>query len=191
MWRFTFSAVLTCLLCGCSWWLVQRPATLLSAADGAKSEVKVQIQDWAATQKLVAAKKGKIVVLDAWSTSCIPCIQEFPNLVALQKDLPKEVACISLNLDYIGVKNKPPEYYREKVLKFLVKQDAAFDNILCSEESEQMFEKLEIPSIPAVFVYDRSGKLVKTFENSESQTEEDNFTYKDVRKLVDQLLKSK
>ena len=159
------------------------------AADKSAKEVKLQILDWEATQKLIASKKGKIVVVDAWSTSCIPCMKEFPNLVVLQQAHQGDVACVSLNLDYIGLKAKPPEYYRERVLKFLTEKEAAFDNILSSVESDVMFEKLEIPSIPAVFVYDRSGKLVKTFDNSDASTDEEGFTYKDVTALVEKLLK--
>jgi thiol-disulfide isomerase/thioredoxin len=186
--HFTLTMILAGLLCGGSISQMPRPAATVAAAEKAKTEVKVQILDWAGTQKLIASKKGKIVVLDAWSTSCIPCIKEFPNLVALQKKHP-EIVCMSLNLDYIGLKNKPPEFYQERVLKFLTKQEAAFDNILCSEEAEQVFEKLEIPSIPAVFVYGRDGKLAKTFDNSDAETEEEGFTYKDVTALVEELLK--
>lgn len=180
-----------CLAGGGLWRLTEQPSSIVVAADEAKSDVKLQILDWEATQKLIAGKKGKIVVMDAWSTSCVPCIKEFPNLVALQKSHAKDVACISLNLDYIGLKAKPPKFYEERVLAFLTKQKATFDNVLCSEEAEAMFEKLGIPSIPAVFVYDRNGKLVKTFDNSEAETEEDGFTYQDVTALVDELLKSK
>jgi hypothetical protein len=75
------------------------------------------------------------------------------------------------------------------VLTFLTKQEATFANVLCSEEAEQMFEKLGIPSIPAVFVYGRDGKLAKTFDNSEAETDEEGFTYKDVTALVEELLK--
>ncbi len=177
------------LLCCGSWWPIQPTSARLSAADGAKGEVKVQILDWDATQKLIAAKTGKIVVVDAWSTSCVPCIKEFPNLVALQKSHAKDVVCISLNLDYIGLKAKPPKFYEERVLEFLTKQRATFDNVLCSEEADAMFEKLGIPSIPAVLVYSRDGKLAKTFDNSEAENEEEGFTYKDVTELVDKLLK--
>ncbi len=49
--------------------------------------VELQILDWEGVQKLLASKKGKIVVLDAWSTSCVPCVREFPNLVGLHKRL--------------------------------------------------------------------------------------------------------
>ena len=174
---------LACITIACAaWW------SSPSAAED-KADVKVEILDWKGTQKLIAAKKGKVVVVDAWSTSCLPCIKEFPNLVALHNARRKDVACISLNLDYIGLKNKPPEFYQERVTEFLTKRKAAFDNVLCSEESEAIFEKLGIPSIPAVFVYDRTGKLVKTFDNSDAETEEDAFTYKDVNAFVDELLK--
>jgi thiol-disulfide isomerase/thioredoxin len=174
---------LSSLLCAGLWhW-----TSIASAADA--EDVKIQILDWKKTQKLIESKKGKIVVVDAWSTSCVPCIKEFPHLVELHQARQKDVACISLNLDYIGLKNKPPEFYRPRVTEFLAKQKATFDNVLCSEESEAMYEKLGIPSIPAVFVYDRNGKLVKTFDNSEAKSEDDAFTYQDVNAFVDQLLK--
>jgi len=180
----TLSIGIVCSLLACL-------ITMLPAADEKAVTVPIQILDWEATQKLVASHKGKIVVVDAWSTSCLPCIKEFPNLVALHKSHHKDVACISLNLDYIGLKAKPPEFYRERVLKFLTKHNATFDNVLCSEESEAMFEKLGIPSIPAVLVYDRTGKLVKTFDNAEAENEDEGFTYEDVTKFVDELLQAK
>lgn len=162
--------------------------TLLAADNEQKpADVKVQIMDLATTQKLIASKKGKIVVVDAWSTSCIPCIKEFPNLVALQKSHAEDVVCVSLNLDYIGLKTKPPEFYKERVLKFLTKQNASFDNVLCSEECEAALEKLGVPSMPAVFVYDRAGKLAKTFDNSDAENEDEGFTYKEVTAFVDEL----
>jgi thiol-disulfide isomerase/thioredoxin len=170
---------------------IHTPSSLLQpdaveAADAPKdAEVTLQILDWEGVQKLLASKKGQVVVLDAWSTSCVPCVREFPNLVALQKKLGKEVACVSLSCDYAGIKSKPPEFYREKVLKFLTKQNAKFDNVLSSLPAEETYEKLGIPSIPAVFVYGRDGKLVKKFDNSEIQSDDEEFTYADVTKVVE------
>jgi thiol-disulfide isomerase/thioredoxin len=159
---------------------------------GEKPKVALEIVNWEETQKRVAAHKGKIVVLDAWSTSCQPCMKEFPNLVKLhQKYGTKGVACLSLSCDYQGIKNKPPEFYRERVVRFLEKQGAGFQNLLASEPAEELYEKMELASIPAVFVYGRDGKLVKRFDNEQAKAEEDNFTYDDVNKLVEGLLKSK
>jgi thiol-disulfide isomerase/thioredoxin len=155
-------------------------------------KVSIEIVNWEETQKLVAAHKGKIVVLDAWSTSCQPCMKEFPNLVKLhQKYGGKGLACMSLSCDYQGIKNKPPEFYRQRVLNFLEKQEAVFQNLLASVPAEELYEKLELASIPAVFVYGRDGKLVKRFDNEQAKSEDENFTYADVVKLVDELLKAK
>jgi hypothetical protein len=115
-------------------------------------------------------------------------MKEFPNLVKLhQKYGGKDVICMSLSCDYAGIKSKPPEFYRERVENFLLKQGAEFENLLSSVPSEDLFEKMGLSSIPAVYVYGRDGKLVKRFDNEEAKTEEDNFTYADVTKLVEQL----
>lgn len=156
-----------------------------------KADVSVQILSWEQTQKLVAAHKGKIVVLDAWSTSCEPCKEEFPHLVELHKQHGKNVACVSLSCDYAGIKKKPPEFYRERVLKFLTAQGATFQNVLCSDPSDELFEKMDLASIPAVYVFGRDGKLAKRFDNDSIKSEDEAFTYKDVTVLVEKLLADK
>jgi hypothetical protein len=98
---------------------------------------------------------------------------------------------MSLSCDYAGIKNKPPEYYRERVLKFLDKEQAVFQNLLSSVPAEELFDKMGISSIPAVYVYGPDGKLAKRFDNEQAKTEEDNFTYADINKLVDELVKKK
>src|SRR5260370_30247430 len=163
------------------------------AKEGAKSKVPLKILDWDETLKLVAVHKGKVVVLDAWSTSCPPCMKEFPNLVKLhQKYGGKEVVCMSLSCDYAGIKNKPPEYYRERVLKFLDKQEAGFQNLLSSVPSEDLFDnKMKISSIPVVYVFGPDGKIAKRFDNEQAKSEDDNFTYADINKLVEELVEKK
>jgi thiol-disulfide isomerase/thioredoxin len=161
--------------------------------DSAKSKVSVKIVTWDETLKLVAEHKGKVVVLDAWSTSCPPCMKEFPNLVKLhEKYGGKEVVCMSLSCDYAGIKNKPPEFYRERVEKFLTKQGAEFQNLMSSIPSDELFEeKMKLSSIPAVYVFGRDGKIAKRFDNEQAKTEEDNFTYDDITKLVKELVAKK
>lgn len=157
-----------------------------------KSAVTVQIASWEETLKLIAGHKGKVVVLDAWSTSCQPCVKEFPNLVKLHKRYGgKGLQCMSLSCDFSGIKNKPPEFYEEKVLKFLTKQEATFQNILSNVPLDDLLDEMQLSSIPAVYVFGRDGKLVKRFDNEKAEKEEDNFTYADVTKLVEELLAKK
>lgn len=166
---------------------------VLIAADekpAADSKVTVQIASWQETLKLAQSHRGQVVVLDAWSTSCQPCMKEFPHLVELHKQHSgKGLVCMSFACDYVGIKNKPPEYYQERVLKFLTKQQATFKNILSNVPSDELFEKeMQIGAIPAVYVFGRDGKLVKRFDNDNVEKEEDVFTYKEVTKLVEELL---
>lgn len=156
------------------------------------SDVQLQLLDHAGVQKRIAENKGKIVVLDVWTTACPPCIREFPGLVKLHNKYPREqVACISLSLDYLGIKKSPPETYREPVLAFLQKQGASFDNILATESVDDMLDKMELGSPPAVYVYDRDGKLAKRFDNEQASSESDEFNYEQIGKLVAELIAKK
>ena len=133
-------------------------------------------------KRLIASHRGKIVVMDAWSTSCPPCMKEFPNLVALHEQYAGDrVACISLCSDYDGLGT--PDDVKDQVLYFLQKRKATFDNVLSSLESDALLDKLGIYNVPAVFIYDRSGELVKRFDTNSGE-----FTYDDVREYLADLL---
>ena len=162
-------------------------ASAATAATAPAESVTLQVFDYNGIEELIASKRGKVVVMDAWSTSCPPCLKEFPNLVAMQKKLGRDrLACISLSFDYEGI-GKPADV-RPKVLKFLESQQATLDNVLCSEESDVLYRRLKLTSVPAVFVYDRAGKLVKRFDNEDASTEADAFSYEQVESLVVELL---
>lgn len=165
------------------------PGADAKATDAAAPEVAIQILDYDETMKLVQGQAGKVVVLDVWNTSCDPCIREFPGLVALHKKHgPDKVACVSLSLDYFGGK-KGPEEVKEPVLDFLRKQGATFQNILASEETDKMLDKLEIDAPPVVIVFDQQGKIVKQFKD---ETGVGSFTYQDdIAPLVASLLQPK
>ena len=107
---------------------------------------------------------------------------EFPKLVAINKQYgPEKVACISLSFDYDG--SDKLDEVRPAVQKFLERQGATFDNVLSSVPSDELCKKLDLPSIPAVYVFGKDGKLVKRFEGAKA--------YDDVPALVDELLGEK
>jgi thioredoxin-related protein len=89
-----------------------------------------------------------------------------------------------VSFDYDGLGR--PEDMQGKVLDFLVKHQATFDNVLSTLESDQLLKKFKIYSLPAVLVYDRAGKLVKQFDTSSGAE----FTYVDVEAFVASLLES-
>jgi thiol-disulfide isomerase/thioredoxin len=164
-----------------------RPADATAGAATNEAEVKLQLLDWDGIQRLLARHRGKVVVLDCWSTSCEPCKVEFPNLVALhEKHSRNDLACVSLSFDYEGIGR--PEEQHSRVLAFLQEKQATFDNVLSSLESDALYAKLEIPSIPAVFVFDRDGRLHRRFDNRHASRNGGPFTYEHVSAVVDELL---
>jgi thiol-disulfide isomerase/thioredoxin len=157
------------------------------AADDEGPAVKVQFQGYEGVQELIKSHQGKVVVMDCWSTWCEPCKKEFPGLVALHKKYgPDKVACVSVCFDYEGLKKEKPEDYEPAVLEFLREQRASFDNVIANEPSDELYKKFDFPSVPAVFVYDRQGELVKGFQNRDAKAKP--FTYKDVDAEVASLL---
>lgn len=152
-----------------------------------RTTVQLTAATWEDTERQIAEFRGKIVVVDVWSTACEPCLREFPHLVELQEQHPDSIVCVALNSDYAGVRKKPPEFYRERVLKVLESKQAKVYNVLCTEPADELFTKLKIDSIPAVFVYNRDGELAAKFDHRTTNMGE--FTYAEhVNPMIARLL---
>lgn len=166
----------------------QKPVEEASKVDN--PDVKLTGGTWKDVQAIVEKNAGKIVVVDIWSTSCLPCMTEFPNLVEMHKKHHDRIVCISFNVDYVGIKSKPATVYEERVQEFLQKRDATCLNILSTTPSDEIFESLELPSIPAVYVYGTDGKMLKRFDDSLFVDGKDEaFNYKDdINPFVEKLL---
>jgi thiol-disulfide isomerase/thioredoxin len=160
-----------------------------TAAPAAAELPSVEILSWDQTQKRREEFRGKVVVLDVWSTYCDPCVREFPNLVALQKRFGDKLRCISFDTDYSGAVREPPESFRKLVLEFLSKHGAGrLLNVISSDPSEDFYNKIHLGGPPAVFVYDQTGKLVRRFDNSQVP-ETPELTYEhDIVPLVEKVL---
>ena len=125
----------------------------------------LQVLDFDGIQKLIAAHKGKVVVMDAWATYCPPCLRDFHHLVDLHKKYgPEKVACVSLSFDYGD--GATIDELKPKVQKFLDLQGATFDNIISSEDYDTLYRKFDLTAIPAVLVYGKDGKLIAMVEES-------------------------
>lgn len=112
--------------------------------------------DFAAT---VGKYRGKVVLVDYWATWCEPCKELFPHTVALSRELAGQ------GLAVIAVTFDEPED-EPGVLRFLTAQGAAFENLRTQTgASSRSFTEFGIETgvIPFMQLYDRAGKLRKTF----------------------------
>ena len=160
------------------------------------SNVTVGVASWEQTLELVKKNKGKVVVVDVWSTNCPPCMKEFPHLIELHHKYKDKgnVVCISVSLDNDGTleggaKNKE---LQEKVLEFLREQKAEIQNFICSETDEEFYtkQKPELGAIPAVFVFAKDGTLKERFDDTDTKRLGGAFTYaKHIFPMVAELVK--
>jgi thiol-disulfide isomerase/thioredoxin len=163
-----------------------RPAHAID--DAGRRGLEVAVVDHDGLMAAVASRRGRVVVLDCWSTSCPPCIREFPRLVALAAAHPDDVACLSLAFDYDGVGTAEDSLPR--VRQFLEKVGAHdVVNMLSREEADAIYRKLDLASVPAVFIWKADGTLAVRYDDDfASQSLGRPFTYDDVETTVRSLL---
>lgn len=143
-----------------------------SPKDSAESDgdIKVDLIDADGLEAAVARHKGNVVLVDCWATWCVPCVQGFPKTVALSRELePQGLRVISLSFD-----DPTDAETKGKVLEFLKKHDARFENFISrldlEREGAEAFA-IDGGSLPHYKLYDRAGRLVKTFSNSDPDEE--------------------
>jgi thiol-disulfide isomerase/thioredoxin len=141
-------------------------------------EIKLERLKWPQfKERLAAMKPAKYTLVDAWATTCAPCKANFPHLLQMhQKYASKGLAVISLCLDDATDKKAVSE-----AEKFLKETSAAFTNVLLDENYGEGFDKLDVSTIPAVFIFGQDGKEVKRFTMDDPSHQ---FTYDQVEKYV-------
>jgi thiol-disulfide isomerase/thioredoxin len=154
-------------------------ATPARAGDSSEGAVKLERLSWSDFQKRLASnKQAKWTLVDAWATNCGPCKENFPHLVEMHKKYgSKGLAVISLSLD-----DPTDAKAVADAEKFLKEKKATFTNVvLLGDDSGDGFDRLNISSIPAVFLYGPDGKEVKRFTMDDPNNQ---FTYDEVEQEV-------
>ena len=131
---------------------------------------------------LRAKHKGKVLVMNFWATWCTPCVQEFPDLVKLQKSYAtKGLDVVFVSIDDDDAKTK------QRVTSFLRKQKALPPSYIKSGGDDEQFINAVSSewsgAIPATFIYNKEGTLVKT------KAEE--LNYESLKALVEKTIRDK
>jgi thiol-disulfide isomerase/thioredoxin len=155
----------------------------------AAPHVPLAILDWDQVQERIRAQSGQLVVLDVWMTTCQPCKDEFPKFVAFaNKYADRGVACMSIDLDYDGIEGKPPEYFRERVQKFLDGQRAEFENVVLAVPCIDFLNLMDLHSSPTFLIYSTDGKLLEKLDGDSVAGGQEALTMEYVASVVDRHL---
>lgn len=109
--------------------------------------------DAAELDRVIAAHRGQVVVVDFWATWCTPCKQLFPHMVELEHRLAgRGLHVITVSLD---------ETEKESdVRRFLASQNTASENFISRNGASQA-AAIEFGlggGIPFLKFYDRQGR---------------------------------
>jgi len=109
----------------------------------------------------VAPERGKILVVDFFSTTCAPCIAELPELAAARADLGQ-----NSEIEFVLVASDrgrdTPNGFRSFVERHHIALPLAFDL------GGKAHDGLGFSGVPAIAVFDRAGKIRLTREGYNS-----------------------
>lgn len=127
-------------------------AALLLFADDDGPVAPQQSPSWSATglngnQYSAPSLKGQVVVLDFWSTTCLPCVQSIAQENVFVHDLTNKAIVIGLTSD-------DPGTVREFLQTHAMRAKIGFDAKGLAQAA------FKVPALPTAIVIDRFGNVV-------------------------------
>ncbi|HJX98014.1 MAG TPA: redoxin domain-containing protein [Chthoniobacterales bacterium] len=105
----------------------------------------------------LAPQRGKILVVDFFSTTCAPCIAELPHLAAVHADLAD-----NRDIEFVVVASDLGRDTPERFRSFI--ESRHIDLPLAFDLGGKAHDSLGLHGVPAIVVFDREGKIRLTRE---------------------------
>lgn len=120
------------------------------------SEITVQSVNEAQLREIISQRNNRILFLNVWATWCVPCREEFPDIVRLARDYQQK------GVDIIGLSADYSDEIDSKIVPFLRQQKVNFPVYVQNFENvDALINSLHSDwsgAIPATFIYDGNGK---------------------------------
>ncbi|UCF64366.1 MAG: redoxin domain-containing protein [bacterium] len=117
---------------------------------------KVELLGQDDLQKLINQRRDRILLINVWATWCIPCREEFPDLVQLAENYKdRQVDIVAISADY-------PDEIETKIIPFLKSQQVNFPVYVQNFENQEDFinflSREWSGALPASFIYNATGE---------------------------------
>lgn len=121
--------------------------------------------------EVIESYKGeKAVLINVWATWCAPCIEEFPDIVEIQRKYEDQLRVIFISADF-------PDS-RDRALKFLEDHNVDWTTYFKSGKDQQFIEALSDDwsgALPFTKILNKQGEVVASWENSASFSKFDKY----------------
>ena len=132
-------------------------AALVAFARPAASEPVKLVKPEQYRARVVAAKKGRVVLVNFWATWCDPCREEMPALVSAAKGFSsKDVAVALVSTDSLKKTADVQKFLASGKIPFVCWQAKSSD----PQRFIDAVDKSWNGAVPYTLVYDRKGELV-------------------------------
>jgi len=115
----------------------------------------------------VFSDAGSVVLVNVWATWCIPCRQEFPDLLRLRRELGgKGFHLVLVSADLAG--------QRPQVEAFLRQSGVDFPTFVKAQADQEFIDGLEerwSGALPVTLLFDRHGRRVGFWEGASTYSE--------------------
>lgn len=129
-------------------------------------------------QTIIHSYEGeKAVLVNVWATWCIPCVEEFPEIVKIQQMYPNKLQVIFVSLDF------PKD--RQRAISFLKEHEVTWTTYLSTDRSPQFIQALSkewTGAVPFTKIMNKQGNVVASWEN---KADFDTFN-KNVKRAINQ-----
>lgn len=172
--RFVLLAAVSLAVTGCG--AAPEGGSAPSAAPTAPSAPELRPITPERVSDALAAFRGKVVLVNAWATWCLPCKEEFPDLLRVHRELHERgLELLLISADF--------EAQREAARRFLAQQGVDFPSYHKVGNDEAFINAID-PSwsgaLPATLVLGRDGKKAAFWEGT--------ATYERFKQTVEALL---
>lgn len=117
-------------------------------------------------QEVVNSYQGeKAVLINVWATWCAPCVEEFPEIVKLQRAYPEKLQVIFISADF-------PDS-RARALAFLKKQEVDWTTYFKTGDDQEFIESISpnwTGALPFSKVIGVDGEVVASWEQAATYT---------------------
>ncbi len=122
----------------------------------------------------------KAVLINVWATWCAPCVEEFPEIVKLQRNYPDKLKVIFISADF-------PKS-RQKALKFLKKQEVDWTTYFKTGKDEAFINAISedwTGALPFSKILSIQGEVVDSWEQKASYKKFERHIKTAINKSVD------